>query len=307
MKFLKGLLISLLSFLLFIAISALGFAFMLNQTIIDPNFTAAEVDKMDISSIVSSFIQVPDSGTEVNAFIPAATVNAAITSSIKSAEPELKNELRAAIYNTYDYFLGRNDSLTISISLESVKTSLKSTLRTELQKSPPAQIGGYEYNTLTTAQINDAFNSYFDQSTNNLFEPITIDSTTFDQSTMETVQEVKQGIAYYQFWWLTIPLILVLAVAIILLENNLRSSLRNLGINLFLFGALGIAGDFLLKYFAGPSSVLPGLPAALQVWFVQLLDDVFAPLTTFSIAVAVIGAVLIIGSFFVPKKEAVGA
>jgi hypothetical protein len=307
MKFLKGLLISLLSFLLFIAISTLAFAFMLNQTVMDPNFTAAEVDKMDISSIVSSFIQVPDSGTEVNAFIPAATVNAAITSSIKSAEPELKSELRAALFETYDYFFSRSNNLNISISLESVKTNLKTTLRAALEKSPPAQIGGYQYNTLTPTQINDAFNSYFDQSTKTLLAPITIDSNTFDQSTMEMMQEVKQGIAYYQFWWLTIPLIFLIAVAIVLLENNLRSSLRNLGINLFLFGALGIAGDFLLKYFAGPSSVLPGLPAALQVWFVQLLDDVFAPLTTFSIAVAVIGAVLIIGSFFVPKKEAVGA
>jgi RsiW-degrading membrane proteinase PrsW (M82 family) len=55
MKFLKGLLIGLLSLILFGTVSALGFAFMLNQTFMDPNFIAGEVDKMDIAAIARSF------------------------------------------------------------------------------------------------------------------------------------------------------------------------------------------------------------------------------------------------------------
>ena len=287
MKFLKGLLIGLLSLILFGAVSALGFAFMLNQTIMDPNFTAREVDKLDIAAIAGSFIQMSDSGNDVNAFIPGVTMSSAITASIKSAEPELKNELRTAIFNAYDYFLRRSDYLNISISLQSVKTNLKSTLWMELQKSPPSQIGGIPFNAIPKATVENTFNSYFDQFAGNFPSSFVIDSSSFDATTTMTIQQVRQGIGYYQFWWLTIPLILVLAVAIILIENNLRSSLRNLGINLFLFGAIGIASDYLLKYFTGPSMVIPGLPAALQVWFGQFLDDIFAPLTTFSIAVAI--------------------
>jgi len=297
MKFFKGLLVSLLSLILFGAISALGFAFMLNQTVMDPNFTAAEVDKMDMAAVASAIIQVPDSGNNANTFIPATTVNAAITSSIKAAEPELKSELRTALFSTYDYFLGRSDSLNISISLDSVKNNLNSTLWTYIQKSPPSQI--------PSAQLQSYFNSYFDQSFGSLLSPIKIDSGKFDASTKNTTQQIKQYIAYYQFWWVTIPLILVLAVAIILLENNLRHSLRDLGINLFLFGALGIVSDYLLNRYATPSTVIPGLPAAVSSWLNGFLNDVAAPLNTFSIAVAVIGVVLFVVSFFMPKKEPV--
>lgn len=287
MKFLKGLLISLLSLILFGAIFALGFAFMLNQTVMDPNFTANEIDKMDMAALASSFIQVPDSAPD------SAALNSAIAASIKAAEPELKNELRTATYTTYDYFFGRNNNLNINISLEPVRSNLKTTLRASLLKSQPA--------------MSDAeFNLYFDQFAQNIPPSLSFDSSSFDQSTVKMMQEIKQVIAYYQFWWVTIPLILLLALAIILLENNLSSSLRNIGFNLFLFGALGIAGDYLMKYLAGPNTLIPGLPAAAQIWFGQFLDDIFAPLNTFSIAVAVIGAVLIAGSFFVPKKENAG-
>lgn len=284
MNFLKGLLVSVLSLILFAAISTLAFAFMLNQTVMDPNFTAAEIDKVDIASLASSFYQVPNSAPN------SAALNSAITASIKAAEPELKTELRAALYSTYDYFFSRNVNLNLNISLEPVKNNLKTTLRASL---PP---------------MSDAeFNQYFDQFTQNIPSSFTFDSSTSDASTIETLQEVRQSIAYYQYWWLTIPLILVLAAAIILLENNLRSSLRDLGINLFIFGAIGIASDYLLNRYATPSTVIPGLPAALSNWLNGFINDVLAPLNTFSIAVAVIGAVLIIVSFIVPKKEAAGA
>jgi len=52
--------------------------------------------------------------------------------------------------------------------------------------------------------------------------------------------------------------------------------------------------------------VLWVIPAAMQVWLGQFLDDIFAPLNTFSIAVTIIGVVLIVASFLVPKKETAG-
>jgi hypothetical protein len=298
MKFLKVLLISLLNLILFAAISILGLAFMLNQTVMDPNFTANEIDKMDMAAVAGAFVQIPDNSNDPNAFIPSSTVNAAINSSIKEAEPALKDELRVALFRTYDYFLGRTNSLNFSISLSPLRPSLKSTLWADLQKSPPTQING-----LSRAQVESAFNAYFDQSFGPLFSPVDVDSANFNTQTNNTVWDIKQGIAYYQFWWVTIPLILSLAVAIILLENNLRSSLRNLGFNLFVFGALGIAGDYLIKQLAGPSTLIPGLPAAAQLWLGQFIDDIFAPLNTFSIVVAIVGAVLIAWSFFVQDTE----
>jgi len=48
MNFLKGLALSLLSFLLLLSLSIFGLALTLNQTILNPDFTISEVDRLDI-------------------------------------------------------------------------------------------------------------------------------------------------------------------------------------------------------------------------------------------------------------------
>jgi len=304
MKFLKGLLLSLLNFLLFCSIIALGFAYMMNQTIMDPNFVNRQIDKLDIAAAVSSVISVPKTPSDAQTFIDSNTLNNSIAAAIKSSEPELKDELNKAILGAYDYFLGKSNYLTIDISLSSVKKNLKSTLWSNFQKSPPSQISGVPYSQIPPAQVEQVFNQYFDQFTQNIPSSFTLDTNKLNPATLKTIQDVKQYIGYYDIGWkLTIPLILVLAIAIVFLENNLRGSLRSLGINLFLFGALGVVSDFLLNRYATPSTVIPGLPAALSTWLNGFLNDVFAPLNVFSIAVASIGAVLFIVSFFIKKKE----
>ena len=52
MQFLKSLAISLLSFLLFLSLSIFGLAFMLSQTILNPDFVVAELNQLDISSLI---------------------------------------------------------------------------------------------------------------------------------------------------------------------------------------------------------------------------------------------------------------
>lgn len=302
MKFLRGILLSLLSLLFFFSITMLGFAYMLNQTLMDPNFTAAEIDKLDIAALAGTLIQFPDQGTQ--AFISSATLNKAITESVKASETQIKNELRGAIFSAYDYFLGRKNDFSVVLSLESIKTSMKNNLWEALQKNPPAQVNGIPYNSIPPAQREQLFNQYFDQFAQNIPSSFTLDSSSLDPFTLDILKIVRQYVGFYQFGWkLLIPLILILAVAIILIEANLRSSLRSLGITLFIYGALGIVSDYLLKRFVSPSMTLPGVPASLDAWLTQFMDNVFAPLTVFSIAVASIGAVLFIVSFFIKKKE----
>lgn len=303
MKFLKGILLSLLNLLLFFSISMFGFAYIMNQTIMDPNFTVNELNKLDISAAVSSVISVPQTPSDAQTFIDSKALNDSITAAIKSSEPELKDELDKAVRSAYDYFLGKSDYLTIDISLAGFKTNLKNTLRSSLQKSPPSQISGVPYSQIPPAQVEQVFSQYFDQFTQNIPPSFTLDTNKLDPQTVKTLQDVRRYIGYCDIGWkLTIPLIFIFAIAIILVESNLRASLRSLGINLFLFGALGIASDFALKRFA-PSMTLPGLPAALEVWLLSFMDNVFAPLNVFSIAVASIGAALFVASFFIKKKE----
>ena len=51
MNFLKGLLSTLLTFLLFLSLAAFGTLFALRSTLLDPDFVVAQVEKLDIRSV----------------------------------------------------------------------------------------------------------------------------------------------------------------------------------------------------------------------------------------------------------------
>jgi len=61
MKVLKGLALSLLSFLLFLSLSIFGLALTLNLTILNPDFTVSELDRLDIPSLTKDLLsqQIP--------------------------------------------------------------------------------------------------------------------------------------------------------------------------------------------------------------------------------------------------------
>ena len=52
MKFLKGLAFFLLTFLLSLSLSVFGLVFMVNSTILNPDFITSELDRLDVSSVV---------------------------------------------------------------------------------------------------------------------------------------------------------------------------------------------------------------------------------------------------------------
>jgi len=56
MKFLKGLALFILSSLLFLSLSIFGIVFMLNQTILNPDFVVSQVNKLDIASIAGDML-----------------------------------------------------------------------------------------------------------------------------------------------------------------------------------------------------------------------------------------------------------
>ncbi|MDD5038773.1 MAG: hypothetical protein PHN78_05595 [Dehalococcoidales bacterium] len=108
MKFLKNLVLSLLSFLLFLSLSIFGLAFMLNRTVLNPTFVTAELDRLDISTLVDEILTEQTPGE----------FKAALVSSIDELEPRLKEELDTAIYSIYDYLLGKNQSLDLALTLK---------------------------------------------------------------------------------------------------------------------------------------------------------------------------------------------
>jgi len=125
MNVLKGFATGILSLLLFLSLSAFGIAFMINSTLLNPDFVAAEVDKVDISEVTREIAEEQIGGQlpEELSFLKETVYDV-----ISDQEPWLKEQINTAIYSGYDYFLGKSDRLEIAISLEPLKAGLRDSL-----------------------------------------------------------------------------------------------------------------------------------------------------------------------------------
>jgi len=112
MGFLKGLAVSLLSFLLFLSLSVFGLAFMLNSTILSPNFVTSELDRLDVSSLVEEIITEQSPDEEFSEELMTAMID-----TVDKLEVPVKEQVNAAIHDTYDYLLGKSESPDLTVTL----------------------------------------------------------------------------------------------------------------------------------------------------------------------------------------------
>ena len=125
MKVLKGFGTAILSFLLFLSLSVFGVAFMLNSTLLNPDFVTEQMDKIEVSTLVREITE-----EQIAEQLPeeASFVQDAIYDIIAEQEPLLKEQVNTAIHAAYDFLLGETENLNIVISLEALKESLKDSL-----------------------------------------------------------------------------------------------------------------------------------------------------------------------------------
>ena len=114
MSFLKGLGVSILSFLLFLSLSVFGLAFALNSTVLSADFATSELNKLDVSAIVEDVFveQNPEEGLE-----------SALVTAISEAEPIIKEQVNVAIYEIYDYLKGKTEDLDLALTLKNTVLS----------------------------------------------------------------------------------------------------------------------------------------------------------------------------------------
>ena len=304
MQFLKGLAISLLSLLLFLSLSIFGLAFMLNQTILNPDFMVAELNKLDISSLIKESV-IKEIGPQISQQIPQGeeAIMGVLNDTVDDLDPWIKERTSEAAYSIYDYFNGRSDTLSLTIPLEPVKDSLKDNLRETILQSPPPELAGIPQE--VRQQIIDSINQ---QITQELPENFDFSESSLPPEAQCTLEQVRQGISYFRLGYQAlIGFILLLIIGIVLLYLQVKGATRSLGITFLTAGAfmyvdILVAKYFSAKYFAGTLFSQSGLPPSIQAWLPQFLIDLLAPLEIVSICFAVAGAVLIIVSI-IYKRE----
>ncbi|MDD4876521.1 MAG: hypothetical protein PHQ86_05260 [Dehalococcoidales bacterium] len=113
MNVLKNIAIAILSFLLFLSLSIFGIAFLLNQTILNPNFITSELDRVDVSQLVEDIVVDQSSQNEE---IPE-NFSSALIDTINKLENPVKEQIGTITYTVVDYLRGHTDNLDIALTL----------------------------------------------------------------------------------------------------------------------------------------------------------------------------------------------
>jgi hypothetical protein len=294
MKFLKGFALFILGSLLFLSLFIFGIAFTLNQTILNPDFIVSQVNKLDIRSLAEDMLsqQIPQEGEEY--------MGEVVTSTITDLEPWLKEQASDAAYVFYDYLEGRSQSLSLTVSLEPVKTSLRKSMWQAFSESLPAELEG-----LPQAEIEPYFNDYYQSISEEIPSTFELSEASMPTEVRGLLAQTRQIIDYFNLSYTAlIGLILLLILLIIIVNRQVRGTTRGIGINFLTCGALSFIGVFAAEKFATPLLAEANMPPYLQTWLPQLLGDTIAPLKMYSFVLAGVGVVLLIVSFAYKPRQA---
>jgi len=292
-KFLQNLALGLFSFLLFPSLAIFGVLYMLDNTILQPDFVVSELDRLDMPSLLGEFFSV-----EVPPEVPY--LDEVIDETITNLEPWMKEEISTTIYTGYDYFMGRAQSLNLVFSTESAKETLRENLWEAFSASPPPELKG-----LPSALKEQYFNEFYQQQFGEII-PSTIEFTesSLPPDVLAKLEQARQALGYFTLLYLgLIGFMLLLVLGIILISRQVKDITRRLGIPLLTYGAIEYAGIFAAKYFADRPLPIPGLPSSLETWMPQFLYNVMAPLEMFSLGLLIGGIVLVIVSFVYKPRQ----
>lgn len=297
MKILKGFLLSILSLLLFSSLSLFGILFAMNQTLLDADYVAKQVDRIDMPALTR---QIADQYIIPQVPPDYAFLKEPVYASFGEFAPSLKEQMRTAVRSAYDYFQGPSQRLNLTISFDTLRSSLQTRARQAFLQNPPAQVAQ-----LPRAQQEQFFNQLYEQYSRQIIPPsLDLNESTMDQKTQAQIRSVKQYVAWADTSYkLLMLLIAIMILAIFLIHANLKTASRELGISLLIFGVLQLVGVLIAGSVLPASLPIAQVPPALDVWLAGLITDVLSPLRTFSIVLVIVGAVLLAFSLVYRGKK----
>jgi hypothetical protein len=284
--------IGFLGFLLFLSLSVLGLAFAMNRTVLNPDFVISHIDRLDVPSLAEGMLieQIPE---EVG--FMAEYLDDAVT----DLEPWINEQVRTAVYASYDYLLGKSRSLSLVINMEPMKQSLRDGLWQTLVASPPPELQG-----VPPALVEQYFNEFYHEFSEQIPPTIEINESVIGPEVMGTLEQVRHYIGYLQIAYrAAIGATIAIIVGIVFLYRQVRGATRSIGIPCLSCGISTYVGTVIIKHFVGTQIAPVGLPAQLQAWLPQFLNDALAPLQMFGIGLMVAGTTLLIVSVVYKRRS----
>lgn len=291
MKVFKVIILVFLGIFLCLSLLVFGLVLTLNQSVLNPDFIAEHVEKLDIAALADEIVtdNIPP---EAAAFM-GESLDEVLGDTIADIEPWMKEQARDGIYVFYDYIEGRSENLSLIISLETVKESFRANLLAAILASPPAELVGFP-----PEEIELQFNEYYSQIDEEIPSALELDETMLDAEVMEQIERAKQYVGYFNIAFIVlIAFSLLMILLIILTHFSVRGSTRQLGITFLAVGAVSLAGAFITRSVASSQLVQNEIPATLQTWAPEVITDVLMPLGIYAIGLIAVGIALTVISF----------
>jgi hypothetical protein len=292
MSVVRGFFSGVLCFLLFDVLVLLGIVVTLNMTVLNPDFVTAELDKLDVYSVVIDQAKAQLPGQE---FIDEQTVNEIVT----ELQPWFEEQADTVIRDVYAY-LKEDRELDVAVSLEPVRDAVKEKVREIVLESLPPESPQSEidaYMAQIYAEIDNVIPATFQ-----------LNETSVGPQITAQLEQAKQVVGYVDTAYkilIAVAALLVLLIAVMQWWQP-KPITRSIGITFILVGAACIMGSLLdvlivqfLSRLAGESSMLLGLEAKLP----QLASDLTAPIRMYGIGFLSAGVVLVIISFLFRAPE----
>jgi hypothetical protein len=291
MKFLKAFGLAVLGILLFASLSLFGLMFTINQTILDPDFTVSQLEKLDTASLAKDIVhdQILPQVTISTSLPLEELVTEVADETITDLEPWLNKQTREVTYSFYNYLEGKSQNLSVVIPLEPVKEQLKNNISEKVTTSPPPGLTDLPPGTLE---------SYLETFLAQIPPSFEVNEAWLGPQNMAQIDQLRQIVSHFDtVYYALIGFIILLILSIILIKHEVRGSTRSLGITFLSCGIVSYGGFWLAKYAIGTQLVLPEVPVYLQNWLPQLMTDILSPLEMYSFGLIGIGVVLLIVSF----------
>jgi hypothetical protein len=297
MKVFKVILLVFLGIFLSLSLLIFGLALTLNQSVLNPDFIAEHVERLDIAAVADEIVKdrIPAEAAE----FMGESLDVVLADTIADIEPWMKEQAHDGIYVFYDYIEGRSENLSLIISLETVKASFRANLLAAVLASPPPELVGFP-----PAEIELEFNEYYSQIDEEIPSALELDETLLDAEVMEQIERARQYVGYFNLAFIVlIAFSLLMILLIILTYFSVRGSTRNLGITFLSVGVVSLVGAFITRGVANSQLVQNDIPATLQAWAPDVVTDVLMPLGIYAIGLIVVGIALTVISFVYKKDE----
>jgi len=296
MRIIRGLFSGFFCSLLVTVLFLLGIVVTINLTILNPDFLIAELDKLDIYSVIIDEAKAQLPGEEL---IGAETLDNIIT----ELEPWLEEETAAVIHAVYAY-LKEDQELNVVISLEPIRAIAQENLRQTVLESLPPELQG-----ASESQLEAFLSQVYGEIDNLIPQHFELNESSLGPEIMAGLQQARQIVGYIAIGYkvlIGIAILLVLLVAMVHWWQP-KPIARSIGIVFIMVGIFFTLATLLSRFITGAISSLAGqsdILFELQPKLSQLVTDVMAPLQMYGIGFLIAGIALIVISLLLRSPEA---